>query len=46
MEKLAIIMSGLPASGKSTLGRLIAGELEFNFLEKMIILNGYMMKYV
>jgi len=34
MNKLCILVSGLPASGKSTLGRKIAQELGLAFLDK------------
>ena len=34
LEKQCIVVSGLPGSGKSTIGRQIANVLNFNFLDK------------
>jgi len=39
MPKTAIIVSGLPASGKTTVGRSIAASLELDFIDKDDILE-------
>ena len=43
--KTVVVLSGLPGSGKTTLGRVLAGRLSFTYIDKDDILDSLLSKH-